>query len=141
GAHRLAIWLEGVAPDAAGVVAEEVDRDARLLRDGAHGVNVAVWRQEDAEIARGDASPSLDRQLRPFRLASVVQAAVDDLLLLAAVESDEPPGQVVVNGCCLAWRHDQAEEAERAVAGAEEQPLADTAAHAALRVVGGVLIR
>jgi hypothetical protein len=36
---------------------------------------------------------------------------------------------MIVNGCLRARRDDEAEERQRGVAGAKEQPLADAAAH------------
>ena len=57
---------------------------------------------------------------------------VELLVLVAPVKADEPPRQVVVHGRHRLRWHNQAEQRERAVSGAEEQPLADPAAHPAL---------
>src|SRR5438309_7035346 len=57
---------------------------------------------------------------------------VELLVLVAALDADEPPGQVVVHRRHRARWHDEAEERERPVGRTEEQPLADTSAHPAL---------
>src|ERR1051326_3804600 len=89
-------------------------------------MNVVLRRDQRVEVAGGERAPG-DELERTF-------TSREDLLLLrAAVETDEPPRQVVVNGSLHAGRDDQAEERECPVAGAVEQPLADPAAHPALR--------
>ena len=83
-------------------------------------------RDEDVEVAR-DQGASLD-ELEPS-----VPLCVDLFVLRAAVEADEPPREVVVDGRLRAGRDDEREEREGAVLRAVEEPLADPAAHAALR--------
>ena len=58
---------------------------------------------------------------------------VELLVLIALVEADEPPGEMIVYWCHRPGWHDQAEQTERAVGGAKEKPLADTAAHPTVR--------
>ena len=80
--------------------------------------------KECVEVARPE-RPPLDE-------AEVVAVAGEDLLvLLAPVEADETPGEVVVDGGRRAGRDDESEERERLVLGPVEEPLADPAAHAA----------
>ena len=69
----------------------------------------------------------------------LVTAGEDGLLLLASVEPDQAPGEVVVHGGRGARRYDEGEETEVAGGGAEKEPLADTAPHPALRCGGLVL--
>jgi len=57
----------------------------------------------------------------------LVTAGEDGLLLLASVEPDQAPGEVVVHGGRGARRYDEGEETEVAGGGAEKEPLADTA--------------
>ena len=117
----------GVAPDAAGVVGEQVDRDRRLRRGRAHAVDVVGRRDEGVEVA-GRQRAALDE------LDAVAALGVDVLVLGPAVEADEAPREMVVHRRLRAGGHDEREERERAVLGAEEQPLADAAAHAAVGV-------
>ena len=101
-----------------------MDRHRRLGRRRADAMDVVARREQRVEVAR------------PERAAlGQLDALVVDLLVLgAAVEADETPGQVVVDRRRRARRDDQREQRERAVPGAEQQPLADAAAHAAVRV-------
>ena len=88
-------------------------------------MDVVPRRQQRVEVAR----------LERARLGQAQRAApgvVDLLVLRAPIEADETPGEVVVDGRGGARRNDEREERERAVARAEEQPLTDAAAHAAL---------
>jgi hypothetical protein len=87
-------------------------------------VDVVGRRDERVEVAGFEPALLLEREL-----------AVEDVLVLrAAVEADEAPREVVVDRRLGAARDDEREQRQRAVAGAEQQPLADPAAHAALRV-------
>ena len=119
------VGVVGVAPHAAGVIGQEVDRDRGLGRGGAHAVDVVAGRQQHVEVAGHERAP-----LRQLEAGVVVR--VDLLVLGAAVEPHEPPSEVVVHRRLGAGRDHQAEQRQRAVAGPEEQPLADAAAHAAL---------
>ena len=68
----------------------------------------------------------------PRELDAAFLRIVELLVLIALVEADEPPRQVVVDRGHRPGRHDEAEQAERTVGGAEEEPLADAATHAAV---------
>src|SRR5215217_4756739 len=115
----------GVTPHAPGVVGQQVDRDRRLRRGRAHGMDVVGGRQQGVEVAGLERAP----------LARRDRLAREDLLVLgAAVEADEPPREVVVDGGPGVRRDDEREQRRRPVAGAEQQPLADAAAHPAVRV-------
>src|SRR5436305_722907 len=82
--------LVAMAPDAPGVVREQVDRDRRLLGRGANAVDVVVRRDQRVEVARDEWPP-----LRQLELAA---APGENLLVLGAlVEADEAPREVVVN--------------------------------------------
>jgi hypothetical protein len=74
--------------------------------------------------ARGPIYTGLERTLPP---------GVDLLVLLPAIETDEPPREVVVDRRLGARRDDQGEERQRLIRCAVEKPLADAAAHPALR--------
>ena len=52
--HRARVGVVGVAPDAARVVREQVDRDRRLGRGRAHAVDVVGGRQQRVEVAGGE---------------------------------------------------------------------------------------
>src|SRR6266536_2706658 len=118
--------IVGVSPDAAGVVREQVDRDRGRGRCRAHPVDVVLGRNQHVEV------PARERaRLHDYELAVVAQC-VDLLLLCAAVEADETPGKMIVNGGLRPRRDDEAEQRQRRVAGAKEQPLADAAAHPGL---------
>jgi Tol biopolymer transport system component len=128
------LGVEHVPPDAAGVVREQVDRHRRLRRRRPDAVDVVGRRDEGVEVARTERAllDELERAAPP---------GVDLLVLGAAVQADEPPGEVVVDRRLRRRRHDEREQRQRPVAGAVEQPLADAAAHAALRRRGLVLGR
>ena len=80
-----------VAPHAAGVVGQQVDRDRRLGRGRAHAVDVVARREQRVEVAGRERA-----RARRARVAAVV-ARVDLLVLGAAVEPDEAPREVVVD--------------------------------------------
>src|SRR3954452_20648757 len=77
----------GVAPDAAGVVGQQVDRDRGVPRGRAHAVDVVGRRDERVEVA-GRQRAALDE------LDAVAALGVDVLVLGPAVEADEAPGEV-----------------------------------------------
>ena len=89
-------------------------------------MDVVAWAGQRVEVA------GLERAA--LRGSARRRLGEDVLVLRAAVEPDEPPREVVVDRRLQARRDDQREQRQRAVAGAEQQPLADPAAHAALRV-------
>ena len=120
-----------VSPDAARVVRQQVDGDGRLGGRRPHPVDVVVRRDQRVEVARTE-RPALDELERAASLR------VDLLVLHAAIEADEPPGEVVVDRRLRAGRHDEREEGQRAVARAVEEPLADAPAHPALRRIGPI---
>ena len=64
---------------------------------------------------------------------AIVGAGEDILVLRAAVEPDQTPGEMVVDGGLRAGRDDQRREGQAAVAGAVEEPGADAGAHPAPR--------
>src|SRR5215510_4653823 len=97
-------------------------------------MDVVPWRDQDIEVA------GLQRTLLD-ELESPAMLAVDLFVLSPPIEADEPPGEVVVDRGLRARRHDEREQRQRAVVGAVEEPLADSAAHAALRRRGLVLVR
>src|SRR6476660_7398989 len=88
-------------------------------------MDVVVRRQERVEVAGRERASTRERELRTLR-------PVELLVLVAPVEADEPPRQMVVHGSHRAGRDDEAEQRERAIGGAEEEPLADATSHAAL---------
>jgi hypothetical protein len=97
-------------------------------------VDVPIWWEQRVEIAAVKDACLLDLKLSPVCHVAPVQSAIDNFGLLAAIKPYQTPGQVIVHGRGLAgWDH-QAEQAERSIARAEEQPLSDPATHAAPRV-------
>jgi hypothetical protein len=87
-------------------------------------VDVVGRRDQGVEVAGFESALLLERE-----------RVVEDLLVLsAAVQADQAPGEVVVHGCLGAARDHEREQRQRAVAGAEQQPLADAAAHPAVRI-------
>src|SRR5581483_12109360 len=109
---RAGLLVERVAEDATGVTREQVDRDRRLVGGRPHPVDVVLRREERVEVAR------LQRS-RPDALEAAGKRPVELLVLVSAIEADEAPRQVVVHGRHLPRRHDEAEEAERAVGAPE----------------------
>src|SRR5579862_3481170 len=103
-----------------------MERDRRLGGCRPHPMDVVARWDQDVEVPRHERAP-----LDPFE--SVVPKREDLLVLRASIEADETPGQVVVDRGLRARRNDEREERERAVASAEEERLADAAAHPALR--------
>ena len=97
-------------------------------------MDVVVRREECVEVARLQRAPLDEPQL-------LALARVDLLVLLAAVQADEAPGEVVVDRRRRAGGDDEREEGERLVLGPVEEPLADPAAHAAARNRRGELVR
>ena len=105
-------------------------------------MNVAARRQQGIEVARQHGAAQLYGERLPLAdRRCLIAAGEDGLLLLAPVEPDETPGEVIVDGGSGARRHDEGEEAEVAGGGAEEKPLADTAPRPAFRRGGLVLLR
>src|SRR5437762_10330988 len=102
-----------------------MDRDRVAGRGGAYTMDVVLRRQQRVEVAPLERARLGQPQPAGRRL-------VDLLVLRAPIEPDETPGEMVVHGRGGARRNDEREERERAVARAEEQPLTDAAAHAAL---------
>ena len=88
-------------------------------------------------VARGKQHVVVARLERT--LANEVELAVARLVelfvLIALVQPNGPPGEVVVHGRHRPGRHDKTEQEERAIGGSEEKPLADPAAHPALRSI------
>ncbi len=117
--------VEGVALGAPRVVRQQVDRDRRLGRGRPHAVDVVGRRQEHVVVAGCKRTPARE-------LDAALARSVELLVLIALVETDEPPRQVVVDRGHRARRHDEAEQAQRAVCRAEEEPLADASTHAAV---------
>src|SRR5262245_25882274 len=113
-------------PGAARVVGQQVDGDRRLGRGRAYAMDVVVGWEEGVEVARAQRAALDEPQL-------VALARVDLLVLLAAVQADEAPREVVVDRRRRAGWDDEREQRERFVAGPVEQPLPDPAAHAAVR--------
>ena len=81
--------------------------------------------RSDVEVARLERPP-------PHEIDRALSRPVDLLVLVAPVEADQAPGEVVVDRGHRAGRDHEAEEAEVARIGAEDQPLPDAAAHPAL---------
>src|SRR5207247_6282684 len=100
-----------VAPDAAGVVREEMNGDGGRGRRRADAMDVVARRNQRVEVARLEGASLHEREL-------AVLERVDLLVLRPAIEADEAPREVVVHGCLRAGRDDEAEERERGVAGA-----------------------
>ena len=121
-------------PDAAGVVRQQVDRDRGLRGSGPHAVDVVARRDQDVEVARLERT-LLDELERPAALR------VDLFVLSPARQAGEASGEVVVDRRLRARRYHEREQRERAVSGAVEEPLADFAAHAALRRRSLILVR
>src|SRR6266480_3477779 len=121
-------------PDAASVVRQQVDRDRGLRRRGPHTVDVVARRNQDVEVAPLERS-LLDELERPAALR------VDLFVLSPAIQADEPPGEVVVDGRLRPGQDHEREQRQRAVLGAVEEPLADPATHAALRRRRLILVR
>ena len=100
-----------MAPHAAGVVREQVDRDRGLGRGRAHAVDVVGRRDQRVEVAGAERAALAQPQ-------GAVLAGEDLLVLGPAVQADEAPGEVVVHRGLGPRRHDQAEQRQRAVPGA-----------------------
>src|SRR5215471_15695085 len=133
GLFRARLRVVYMPPGAARVIRQEVDRDRRLRRSRAHAMDVVVRRKEGVELACAQ-RPALHQ---PKILAL---ARVDLLVLFAPVQADEAPGEVVVDRRRRTGGHDEREERQRLIAGPVEQPLADPAAHAAVRDRLGKLV-
>src|SRR5947208_11766708 len=58
--------------------------------------------------------------------------AIELLVLVPAVDPDEAPGQMVMDGRHRARGNHEAEQRKRAIGSAKHQPLPDAAAHSAL---------
>ena len=89
-------------------------------------MNVVAWRDQNVEVA-GRERATLDE------FEGAVSSRVDLLVLLTAVETDQPPGKVVVNWRRRAGRDDEGKERQGLILGAIEKPLADASPHPALR--------
>ena len=71
-------------------------------------MDVVAWREQPVEVAR------LERTAAD-ELEHPGPGAVELLVLVASVEPDEAPGEVVVHRRRRSGRDDEAEQAERAV--------------------------
>src|ERR1700756_4759836 len=87
---------------------------------------VAAGRKEGVEV------PRIERPA-PDQLQPAVVGPVELLVLVAAVDAHQAPGEVVVDGRHGAGRNDEAEQREGPVGRSEDEPLADPAAHPAAR--------
>ena len=76
--------------------------------------------------------PRLERAL-PNEPKPAVPGLVELLVLIALVEADQSPGEMIVHRCHRPRRDDEAEQAEGAIGGSKQEPLADATAHPALR--------
>ena len=85
-------------------------------------------------VTRGKQRVVLARPQRALANKSkpTVAGLVELLVLIALVEADQPRGKMVVHRCHRPGRQDKTEQAETAVGGTKEKPLADTAPHPAL---------
>src|SRR6266511_3726133 len=111
-----------------------MDRHRGLGGRRSHAMDVVRRGEQRVEVAGHECA--LLGELEPTRVLRV-----NLLGLRAPVETDEPPREMVIHRCLRARRDDEREERERAVAGTEEQPLPDPAAHAAIGRRRGVLRR
>src|SRR5207248_1443242 len=75
--------IEGVSPDAADVVGEQMERNRGLFTDRDHAVDVAVWWQQIVETATLEQATLDNLKCRLALLPAVVDAPVDRLGLLA----------------------------------------------------------
>ena len=94
----------------------------------AYAVDVVARGKQHIVVARLERTLANEVELAVARL-------VELFVLIALVQPNEPPGEVVVHGRHRPGRHDKTEQAERAIGGSEEKPLADPAAHPALRSI------
>ena len=129
---RPQLGVEPMAPNAAGVVGQQMQRDTRDIAGRGDLVDVVVGWDQREELA------ALDLVVR-LHLDALVGEGVDVLVLGALVEANQTPGEMVVDRRRLARRHDEREQAERAVLRAVQGPLSDPLAHAALWCIGHVL--
>ena len=97
-------------------------------------MDVVARRQQRVELAGVHRLGPRHLQVGARGVGAVVHPPVDRLELAAAIDADEAPGQVVVHRRLGAGGDHQREQRQRAVLGAIERVLPDTAAHAALRV-------
>src|SRR6187431_3380187 len=79
---RSGLRVVGVAPDAAGVVCEQMDRDRGVGRGRSDSVDVVARRNECVEVA-GRERAALDQ------LQAIVTLRIDLLVLIAAVEANQ----------------------------------------------------
>src|SRR5581483_1904835 len=97
------------------VVGQQVDRDRGLGGGRANAVDVVVRRKQRVEVARGERAALRE-------LEGAVPPGEDLLVLRAAVEADEAPGEVVVHRRLGPRRDDEREQRQRAVLGAVQEP-------------------
>ena len=104
-------------------------------------MDVVARRQQRVELAGVHRLGPRHLQVGARGVGAVVHPPVDRLELAAAIDADQAPGQVIVHGRLRAGGDHQREQGQRAVLGAIERVLPDTAAHAARRVRRRIGIR
>ena len=62
-------------------------------------MNVVRRRNERIEVARHELVLLRNLELRPRRVAPVIEPAIDRLVLLAAIHPDQPPREMIVHRC------------------------------------------
>ena len=97
--------------------------------------------QKREELAGLDLLLDDNFQCGALRIAAVIQTPIDRLALPAAIETDQPPGEVVMNRSRRAGRDNEREERQRAIFGAIERILPDATTHATGLVRAGELGR
>ena len=86
-------------------------------------------------IRRARASGGAPLRASRARDRAIVESAVDGFVLATAIDADDAPREVVVDGRFRADRNHEREQAQRSVLRAVERVLTDAAAHLA-RIVG-----
>jgi hypothetical protein len=97
-------------------------------------MNVAFGREEIVEVAGTKVAPLDLHQLCRTLVSSLVDPAVDPFVLLAAIQSDQPPRQVIMDRRAGARRQDQAEERQFSICRPKKKVVSNALTHTAGRV-------
>src|SRR3954451_10508139 len=122
------VGIEAMARDASVVVAEQMQRDGGHVRCRGDHVNVSLG-SEFVEVAGGQVALFAGLEIGPDVTRASIGAGEDLLGLCTAIETDNPPGEMIMDRSRRPGWNDQTGKREVAITGAIEQPHTDAAAH------------
>src|SRR4029453_2198509 len=103
-------------------------------------MNVVGRREQRVALAGCQRLLFCDLENGLFRIAPIIKATINGLVLGPPIDADDAPGEMIVHRRFGADRHDQGKQAERAVPRPVKRILSDASAHAARFVRAGTCL-